>query len=158
MDVADVRQPLRRGQGLLTPGGRVLHVAPGVEIPLDELTWRFSGSGGPGGQHVNTANTKAEVSFDAGSSTSLPEWARELIEAKLGPVVSVAASDSRSQARNRELALSRLCARLASALQVAPPRRPTRPTLASQRKRLEAKRKHSDLKRGRRGGRDTGSE
>ncbi len=129
-----------------------LHVAPGVEVPLGELTWRFSGSGGPGGQHVNTANTRAEVIFDAASSAGLPGWARDRIVGRYGPVVAVAASDRRSQALNRRLALERLAARLAAALDVPPPRRETRPSAASQRRRLQAKRRRSELKRQRRGG------
>jgi ribosome-associated protein len=129
-----------------------LTVAPGVAIPLPELTWRFSSSGGPGGQHVNTSNTRAEVSFDIAASPSLPAWARERLTARLGAVVTVAASDRRSQVRNRELALARMAARLAAALEVAPARRPTRPTLASQKRRVEAKRRRGNLKRERRGG------
>jgi ribosome-associated protein len=119
---------------------------------MRELTWRFSASGGPGGQHVNTSNTRAEVTFDVAGSPSLPVWARERLAGRLGPVVTVAASDRRSQARNRELALARLAARLAAALEVAPARRPTRPTLASQRRRVEAKRRRGAVKRDRRGG------
>jgi ribosome-associated protein len=125
-------------------------VAPGVRVPLAELSWRFSASGGPGGQHVNTSNTRAEVRFDAGSSPSLPEWARQRIVERLGPVVVVAASDERSQARNRSLALDRLMARLARALEVDPPRKRTRPTVASQRRRVEAKRRQGRRKRDRR--------
>ena len=130
--------------------GASLRVAPGVRIPLPELTWRFSASGGPGGQHVNTSNTRTEVRFDAAASPSLPAWARERIVARLGPVVTVAASDERSQARNRALALDRLAGRLARALEVTPPRKRTRPTAASQRRRLEAKRRQGERKRERR--------
>ena len=135
------------------PGG--LQVAPGIVIPLPELSWRFTTSGGPGGQHVNTSNTRAEVIFDVAGSPSLPDWARQRLMARLGPTVAVAASDRRSQTRNRELALSRLAAKLASALETAPLRRPTRPTLASQRRRLDTKRRRSAVKRDRRdSGRD----
>jgi ribosome-associated protein len=139
------------------PGSRAvtsIKVAPGVRIPLSELTWRFSASGGPGGQHVNTSNTRSEVRFDAGASPSLPEWARERIVGRFGPVVVVAASDERSQARNRSLALDRLTARLARALEVDPPRKRTRPTVASQRRRVEAKRRQGQRKRERRFGVD----
>lgn len=130
-------------------------MVPGVSIALDELAWRFSTSGGAGGQHVNTSNTRAEVVFDAGNSRSLDnaEWARTRIIAALGPVVTVTASDRRSQSRNRELALRRLAARLQAALQVRPERRPSRPTQASQRRRLEEKRRRGELKRRRRDGR-----
>lgn len=129
-----------------------LTIAPGVIVPSRELVWRFTGSGGPGGQHVNTANTRAEVRFDAAASTALPEWARDRIVARLGPVVTVAASDRRSQLRNRELALERLAARLAGALTMTPSRRATRPTKGSTHRRLSAKRRRGDLKRQRRDG------
>jgi ribosome-associated protein len=129
-----------------------LVVPPGVRIPQKELTWRFSTSGGPGGQHVNTSNTRSEVRFDAAGSPSLPDWARRRIVDRLGPVVTAVASDSRSQTRNRSLALERLTARLASALKVIPPRLETKPTKASQRRRLDAKRRQSERKRQRRSG------
>lgn len=128
----------RRGDGLVLPGG--------VEVPASELEWRFSTSGGPGGQHVNTSNTRAEVRFDVSRSPSLPAASRQRLLQRLGPVVTVAASDRRSQTRNRELALERLESRLAAALRVEPPRRPTRPTAASRRRRLEAKRRQSQRK------------
>jgi ribosome-associated protein len=116
------------------------------------VEWRFSASGGPGGQHVNTSNTRAEATFDIAAATGLPEWARRRLLRRLGPTVSVAASDTRSQARNRDLALERLADRLRTALQPPPPpRRPTRPTEASQRRRLEEKRRRARLKRDRRG-------
>jgi ribosome-associated protein len=127
-----------------------LSVAPGVRIPLTELTWRFSASGGPGGQHVNTSNTRVEVRFDAAASPSLPEWARRRIVSRLGPVIAVVVSDERSQARNRSLALDRLAERLGQALEVVPTRTPTRPTPASQRRRVEAKRRRGERKRDRR--------
>src|ERR1700683_1191487 len=98
-----------------------VRIAPGLWIPPHELTWRFSTSGGPGGQHVNTSNTRSEVRFDVAASKSLPPWARDRIIERLGPVVTVTASDERSQARNRALAVRRLAARLASALEVTPP-------------------------------------
>jgi ribosome-associated protein len=127
-----------------------LAVAPGVWIPLHELTWRFSTSSGPGGQHVNTSNTRAEVRFDVAASPSLPTWARDRLMVRLGPVVAVAAGDDRSQARNRAAAIERLQHRLARALATAPDRTPTRPTRASQRRRLEAKRNRGARKRERR--------
>jgi ribosome-associated protein len=127
-----------------------LTVAPGVSIPLQELTWRFSASSGPGGQHVNTSNTRAEVRFDVAASASLPPWARDRLMARLGPVVAVTAGDDRSQARNRAAAIERLRSRLARALATTPDRTPTRPTRASQRRRLEAKRRRGARKRDRR--------
>src|SRR5919206_984391 len=118
----------------------VLRVTPTCVIRLDELDWRFSASGGPGGQHVNTANTRAEVRFDIASSPSLGPRQRARLMERLGPEVRVVASDERSQLRNRELALERLRSRLAEGLRVERPRRPTAPTKASQRDRLDAKR------------------
>jgi ribosome-associated protein len=128
----------------------VLTLTPGVRIPLAELTWRFSASGGPGGQHVNTSNTRVEVRFDAAGSPSLPPWARQRIVERLGPVVTVTVSDERSQVRNRSLATDRLASRLARALEDSPPRVWTRPTLASVRRRLEHKRRRGTRKRERR--------
>jgi ribosome-associated protein len=132
--------------------GDLLEIGHGITVPLSELSWRFSTSGGPGGQHVNTANTKVEARFDIANSRSLPEWARARLLTRLGPKVTVTASDRRSQLRNRELALERLTERLGAALHRDPPRRATRPTKAAQRRRVEAKRRHGDRKRQRRSG------
>ncbi len=125
----------------------VLRVSPTCVIRLDELEWRFSASGGPGGQHVNTSNTRAEVRFNVAGSPSLGPRQRQRLLERLGPEVRVVASDERSQARNRALALERLRSRLAEALRNERPRRPTAPTKASQRERLEAKRRRSETKR-----------
>jgi ribosome-associated protein len=133
-----------------------IRVAPGVEIPAGELTWRFSASGGPGGQHVNTTNSRAEVIFDIAGSPSLRPEVRDRLVTRLGPVVSVVASDRRSQLRNRELAVARLVERLRDALVEPTRRRPTRPTLASKRRRLEAKRRQGERKQQRRAGWDEG--
>lgn len=124
-----------------------LRVSPRCSIPLEELEWRFSASGGPGGQHANTSNTRAEVRFDVAGSPSLGPRQRARLLERLGPEVRVVASDERSQARNRQLALERLAARLAEALKVAPPRRATKPSRASQRQRLESKRRRGEVKR-----------
>jgi ribosome-associated protein len=128
----------------------VLRVSRGCSIPLSELTWRFSRSGGPGGQHANTSDTRVEVRFDVATSPSLgPRQRARLIE-RLGAEVRVVASDERSQARNRALALERLGQRLAEGLRVETPRRPTRPTRASVRRRLDDKRRQSARKADRR--------
>jgi ribosome-associated protein len=129
---------------------RSLRVTGSCTVPLDELEWRFSGPGGPGGQHANTANTRVEVRFDVAGSPSLGESERRRLLERLGPVVRVAASDTRSQLRNRELALERLRRRLAAALRTTRSRRPTAPTEASRRRRLEAKRWRAEVKRRRR--------
>ena len=116
-------------------------------IPLDELEWRFTGSGGPGGQHANTSNTRVEVRFDVASSPSLGPRQRARLLERLGPLVRVVASDERSQVRNRELALERLRSRLAEALRVQRERRPTAPTRSSRERRLEDKRRRAERKR-----------
>jgi len=125
----------------------MLRVTAACAIGLDELEWRFSGSGGPGGQHANTSNTRAEVRFDVGASPSLSPAQRDRLLARLGPVVRVVAADERSQSRNRALALERLAARLADALHVAPARHATAPSAGSRRRRLETKRRRSTVKR-----------
>ena len=129
---------------------RWLRVTGTCAIPLDELEWRFSGSGGPGGQHANTSNTRVEVRFDVAASPSLGPRQRARLLERLGPAVRVVAADTRSQARNRELALSRLRERLAAALRTPRPRRATAPSAAARRRRVEAKRRRGDLKRQRR--------
>jgi len=128
----------------------VLRVTPSCSIPLDELEWRTSRSGGPGGQHANTSDTRVEVGFSIADSASLGPRQRARLLERLGPVVRATAADTRSQARNRELALERLRARLAEGLRVPRPRRPTAPSEAARRRRLEAKRRRSARKRERR--------
>ena len=129
------------------PVAEELRVTRSCRIPPEELEWRFSASGGPGGQHANTANTRAEVRFDVARSPSLGPRQRARLLERLGPVVRVVASDERSQARNRDLARERLRSRLADALRVQRPRRPTAPTAAARRRRVEAKRRRSEVKR-----------
>jgi ribosome-associated protein len=128
----------------------VLRVSSHLSIPLSELTWRFSRSGGPGGQHANTADTRVEVRFDIRRSPSLGPRQRARLLERLGEEVRVTASDERSQARNRSLALRRLADKLADALRVSDPRRPSAPTRASVTRRLEAKRRQAQRKAARR--------
>ncbi len=123
-------------------------------ISLSELEWRFTGSGGPGGQHANTANTRVELRFEVAASSSLGPRQKARLLDRLGPVVRVVASDERSQARNRQIALDRLADRLAVGLQVKRERRPTRATRGSQVRRLDSKRRQGDRKRQRRTGAD----
>ena len=122
-----------------------------LSIDSDELVESFVRSGGPGGQHVNTANTRAEVRFDIAGSPSLGPRQRARLLERLGPEVRVVASDERSQLRNRELALERLRSRLADALRVETPRRPTKPSKGAKERRLEDKRHRSETKRRRQG-------
>jgi ribosome-associated protein len=124
----------------------MLRVNGSLRIPLTELTWRFGPSGGPGGQHANRSNTRAEVRFDVAGSPSLGPRQRARLLDRLGGEVRVAADDERSQLRNRQLALARLADRLAAALRRDPPRHETRPTRAAERRRLEAKRRRSQAK------------
>ena len=132
---------------------RPLEVTPSVTIPGPELRWRFSRSSGPGGQGVNTADSRVELSWDVTSSTALTDAARARVLERLGDrlvdgVVTVVASEHRAQLRNREAARTRLAALVRAAL--APPRAPrraTRPTRASQQRRLDEKRRRGEIKR-----------
>ena len=111
---------------------------------------RASRSSGPGGQHANVTASRIEASFDVAASTALDEQQKARITARCGPVVRAIAQDARSQARNRALALERLAARLARALEVQRARRPTKPTRASRTRRLDTKRRASERKSARR--------
>jgi ribosome-associated protein len=128
----------------------MFRIRPGVEVPLAEIVLRTSRSSGPGGQHANVTASRVEASFDVHASRALTADQKARIAARLGPRVTATAQDTRSQLRNRELALERLAQRLAGALEVRRPRRQTRPTAASQRRRVEAKRRRSETKRARR--------
>jgi ribosome-associated protein len=125
-------------------------VARGVELPLSEIELRTSRSSGPGGQHANVTASRVEASFDVRASRALDDQQRQRIMSRCGPVVRAVAQDTRSQARNREVALERLRSRLASALSVQRPRRATRPPAAARRRRVESKRRRGELKRQRR--------
>ena len=127
-----------------------LQLGRGVEIPQSEVELRTSRSSGPGGQHANVTASRVEAVFDVAKSRSLTEQQKQRVTARLGPVVRATAQDTRSQTRNRELALQRLRARLAAPLVVQRPRRPTKPTAAARRKRLDAKRRHGERKQARR--------
>ena len=127
-----------------------LRIGRHAEVPLSEIELRTSRSSGPGGQHANVTASRVEAVFDVCSSQALSEQQRQRIASRLGPVVRAVAQDTRSQARNRELAVERLRGRLESALTVQRPRRATKPTGASRRRRAESKRRRSELKRQRR--------
>jgi ribosome-associated protein len=127
-----------------------LHVRRGLDLPLSEITWRATTSGGPGGQHANRTLSRVEVEFDVGASPTLGPRRRARLLQRLGPVVRASAAESRSQARNRERALARLAAKLDDALKIEPTRRPTTPTKRSRERRMDSKRRHSQVKRGRR--------
>ena len=127
-----------------------MEIRPGVTVPLSDVTLRTSRSSGPGGQHANVTASRVEASFDVEASAVLGEDEKRRVAGRAGRVVRASAQDTRSQARNRELALERLRARLESALAVQRPRRATKPTAASRRRRLDSKRRRSDIKRDRR--------
>ena len=126
-----------------------IRVTRAVSIPVAEIRLRASRSSGPGGQHANTAETRVEAVFDVDASAALTERQKRRVKAAAGPVLRAVAQDERSQARNRELAVDRLVAKLRNALRVERRRVPTRPTQASVERRLETKRRRSSVKRGR---------
>lgn len=121
-----------------------------VRIPRGELEVRFRASGGPGGQHANKAATRVELTFDVEASRALRGRQKERVIERLGRVVRVVVDDERSQLRNRALAEQRLAARLASALHVEAPRRPTRPGRGAKERWLETKKQRSQTKANRR--------
>lgn len=133
-----------------------LEITPELVLPLAELDYRATRSGGPGGQHVNTSSTRIEVWWDVASSPALTEEQRTRLLARLSSRLDsdgrlrVVASESRSQLRNREAATERLRELVASALEVRKPRKRTKPSRAARAARLEAKRRRSALKRDRR--------
>jgi ribosome-associated protein len=132
-----------------------LRITDTIAIPEDELEWRFTPSGGPGGQHANRSATRAEVRFDLVSSTAFGDDLKERMIPRLGArisggIVTVREDASRSQWRNRQRARARLAELLREAMRIERPRRPTRPSRAAKRRRLEAKRRRSETKRLRR--------
>jgi ribosome-associated protein len=127
-----------------------LRIDERLAIPLAEIELRASRSSGPGGQHANVTASRVEAVFDVAASRSLDEARRVRLLERLGPVVTAVAQDARGQSRNRELALERLAAKIAAALRVPKHRRPTKPTGASRRRRLEQKRRTGERKQARR--------
>jgi ribosome-associated protein len=127
-----------------------VRITSSLSIPLAELQFRFTPSGGPGGQHANKVNTRVELRFDVAGSPSLGPRQRSRLLEKLGPEVRVVADDERSQGRNRQLAVTRFAERMAAALHIDKPRRPTRPSKGAKERRLSAKRQQSERKRARR--------
>jgi ribosome-associated protein len=136
--------------------GDGLAVSGSVLIPEAELGWRFSRSSGPGGQGVNTTDSRVELVFDVAASTAFTPDQRERVHQRLSRrlvdgAVTVVAAEHRSQLRNREAARIRLAAMLRAALAPDPPnRRPTRPSRAARERRLADKRRRTLTKRLRR--------
>jgi ribosome-associated protein len=127
-----------------------IRVTRSVVLPLAEVELRFSRSSGPGGQHANTAETRVEAILDVESSSALTDAQKRRVLAKAGPTLRAVAQDERSQWRNRELAVERLVESLREALKVERRRVATKPTAASRERRLESKRRRSQVKRLRR--------
>jgi ribosome-associated protein len=128
----------------------LLRIDERLSLPLSEIELRTSRSSGPGGQHANVTASRVEAVFDVEASTSLSDAQRARLLERLGPVVTAVAQDARGQARNRELALERLAAKIAAGLRVTRKRRPTRPSRAARQRRLEQKRRIGERKRNRR--------
>ena len=130
-----------------------LEVSPALTIPARELEWRFSRASGPGGQHVNTSDSRVELSWDVERSSVLSGRQRERLLARLEPrlvsgVLVVSAAEQRSQLRNRGTALAKLAGIVSAGLAPeGPRRRATKPTRGSVRRRLEAKGRRSETKR-----------
>lgn len=128
----------------------------GVEIPAGELSWRFSRSSGPGGQSVNTTDSRAELTFNVAHSPSIPEHLRDRAMARLGHrlvdgALRIAASEYKSQHRNREAARARLVDLLSEALQPpGPSRRPTKPSRRARERRMAGKKRRGQIKEMRR--------
>lgn len=121
----------------------------GIKIPSSALTWRFSRNSGPGGQHVNTSDTKVELTCDV-SQIKAPYMVHTRIKERLGEQITVTAGSQRSQAQNRKLALEKLVQRIEKASKAPKSRRPTRPTRSSVQNRLDEKKRNSQLKMQRR--------
>lgn len=127
-----------------------VEVTAALVIPDAELDWKFSASGGPGGQHANRSNTRAELTWSVADSGVLNDATRRTLLHKLGPVVRIVSDEHRSQTRNREAAGERLAERIRESLRRERPRRATKPTAGSRRRRVEAKRRTSQTKKMRR--------
>jgi ribosome-associated protein len=122
---------------VVTPGG--------ISIPSSSMTWRFSHAGGPGGQGVNTSDSRVELHVDLTALDAAGDLV-DRVRGVLGDSIRIVAATERSQLRNREAALRRLVHRLDVAAAVDPPRTPTRPTRASVRARLDSKRRQAQIK------------
>lgn len=133
-----------------------LRISARLTIPESELSWRFSRSSGPGGQGVNTADSRVELVWDAANSAALTPAQRERLLDRLanrlaGGMLTIAASEHRAQLRNREAARERLATLVGDALRPpAPPRRATKPTRGSKERRLQTKQRRTDVKKLRR--------
>jgi ribosome-associated protein len=139
----------RRMRSATDDDGRV-RITATLSIPLSELQFRFTPSGGPGGQHANKVNTRVELRFDVRGSPALGPRQRVRLLERLGPELRLVVDDERSQLRNRQLAIDRFRDRMAASLHVEKTRRPTRPSRGAKERRLKDKRQHSERKQNRR--------
>jgi ribosome-associated protein len=127
-----------------------IRVTRSVVLPRSEIELRTSRSSGPGGQHAQKSETRVEALFDVEASSALSEAQKRRVVAKAGPVLRAIAQDERSQLRNKELATERVIESLREALRVPRRRVPTKPSAASRERRLEQKKRRSQVKRLRR--------
>jgi ribosome-associated protein len=127
-----------------------IRVTRSVVVPRSEIELRTSRSSGPGGQHAQKSETRVEAVFDVETSNALTDAQKRRVVAKAGPVLRAIAQDERSQLRNKELAVERLVESLREALRVPRRRVPTKPSAASRERRLEQKKRRSQVKRLRR--------
>ena len=125
-------------------------VTRSLSIPRSEIAYRFSRSSGPGGQHAQKSDTRVEAIFEVETSAALSDTQKRRVISRAGPVLRAVAQDERSQWRNRELATERLVSELREALRVPRKRRPTKPSKSAVERRLEQKRRRSNVKRLRR--------
>ena len=125
---------------------RYLFIKPDLRIPVSEVIWRFNPSGGPGGQHANKSNTRVEAELVIDQLTEIDDQIKSLLMKKLGSSVRVIEDSTRSQNRNRNKALQRMEKILITALHVEKKREPTKPSRKSNERRLEVKKRRSDLK------------
>jgi ribosome-associated protein len=128
-------------------GSESIRVTRSVVLPLAEIQLRTSRSSGPGGQHAQKSETRVEAVFDVEASTALTDAQKRRVVAKAGPVLRAVAQDERSQLRNKDLAVERLVESLREALKVPRRRVATKPSAASKQRRLEAKKRRSQVKR-----------
>ncbi len=127
-----------------------IQVSNSLTIPAEELVWRYSPSGGPGGQHANKSNTRVELIFEIADSAVVSDSQRAILSGVFGPRLRVVVDESRSQMRNRQVASERLASKLADALKPKRVRRATKPGRGAKERRLSNKRKQSQRKASRR--------
>ncbi len=128
----------------------MLYVSNQLTIAASDLTWRFSPSGGPGGQHANKAYTRADVVFSIQTASSLTDKQRQTLLSKYGEEMYVSVDETRSQYRNKELAMQRLADKIRQAFETPKKRQPTKPSRGAVRRRLTAKKQRSEKKANRR--------